>query len=293
MKTAALLYGRNDGYKEDDRIAVCLESMLETFDEVWFLDWNTPEENNPILWDIENKLPKTGRLKHIIIPPSAASELTNYNPNVQACLQVIASNIMLRRCDADWVVATTIDIIAPKKEILNNFLSKADKNAFYTFSRREAQMSELEQLGFNKWKEFRDQLDITSEPRYFPAKVTPNDNYSIFNCCGDFQLAHHNIWYKIRGYEEQMLYSCFVDTNVQKKAVLYGFKLEPIYDIPLYHMSHKGMGNDGISPSKQVYNDAWEWVELFNKYEKYEHILFSKNADTWGYSNVEIEYEII
>ena len=42
MKTAALLYGRNDGYKEDDRIVVCLESMLETFDEVWFLDWNTP-----------------------------------------------------------------------------------------------------------------------------------------------------------------------------------------------------------------------------------------------------------
>jgi len=284
MKTAALLYGRNDGYKEDDRIAVCLESMLETFDEVWFLDWNTPEENNPVLWDIEDKLPKTGRLKHIVIPPYIASELTNHNPDAQACLQVMASNIMLRRCDADWIVATTIDIIAPKKEILNNFLSKADKNTFYTFSRREAEMSELEQLGFDKWEEFRDQLDAKSEPRYFPAKVTPNDNYSIFNCCGDFQLASKEVWDGIKGFEENMVYACFQDTNVQKKAVLNGYNLVPVYDIPLYHLSHKGMGNDGSSPSKQVYNNALEWVEYFNQ---------SKNLDSWGFSEIEIEYETI
>jgi len=284
MKTAALLYGRNDGYKEDDRIAVCLESMLETFDEIWFLDWNTPEGNNPVLWDIEDKLPKTGRLKHIVIPPSAAAELTNHNPNAQACLAVLASNIMLRRCDADWIVATTIDIIAPKKEILNDFLSKADKNTFYTFSRREAQMDELEQLGFNKWKEFRDQLDSTSEPRFFPAKVTPNDNYSIFNCCGDFQLASKEVWEGVKGFEENMVYACFADTNIQKKAVLNGYKLVPVFDIPLYHLSHKGMGNDGSSPSKQVYNDAWKWVEYFTS---------SENPDTWGFSNVEIEYETI
>jgi len=284
MKTAALLYGRNDGYKEDNRIAVCLESMLETFDEVWFLDWNTPEGNNPVLWDIEDKLPKTGRLKHIVIPPSAAAELTNHNPNAQACLAVLASNIMLRRCDADWIVATTIDIIAPKKETLNDFLSKADKNTFYTFSRREAQMDELEQLGFNKWKEFRDQLDSTSEPRFFPAKVTPNDNYSIFNCCGDFQLASKEVWEGIKGFEENMLYACFADTNIQKKAVLNGYKLTPVFDIPLYHLSHKGMGNDGSSPSKQVYNDAWKWVEYFTS---------SENPDTWGFINIEIEFEVI
>ena len=189
---------------------------------------------------------------------------------------------MLRRCDADWIVATTIDIIAPKKEILNDFLSKADKNAFYTFSRREAQMNELEQLGFNKWKEFRDQLDITSEPRYFPAKVTPNDNYSIFNCCGDFQLASKEVWEGVKGFEENMLYACFQDTNIQKKAVLNGYKLTPVFDIPFYHLSHKGMGNDGSSPSKQHYNDPWDWVEWFEE---------SQNDENWGFKNIEIEYE--
>ena len=137
------------------------------------------------------------------------------------------------------------------------------------------------------------------EPRYFPTRVTPNDVWSIFNCCGDFQLAHKNLWFKIRGYEEPMMYSCYPDTNIQKKAILYGFKLEPIYDIPLYHMSHKGMGNDGSSPSKQYYNNPWEWVENFNRYEHplNKHIggtyMVSRNADTWGFSNVEIEFEVI
>ena len=284
MKTAALLYVRNDNYKEDERVLVCLKSMLNTFDEVFLLDWNSPEGKNPLLWEIEYKLPKTGRLKHMVIPPDAAKALTNNDPNAQACTQVISSNLMLRRCDADWIVATTIDIIAPNKDKFHSFLSKADKNTFYTVSRRDFEIEELEKHGFENWESYRDILDTTSQERRFPAMVTPNDKYSLINCCGDFQLAHKDVWNNIRGFEEQMIYACFQDTNIQKKASLMGHGLEAIYDLPLYHMSHKGMGNDGSSPSKQTYNDAWEWVEWFEE---------SKNTDTWGFSNIEIEFETI
>lgn len=44
------------------------------------------------------------------------------------------------------------------------------------------------------------------------------------------------------------------------------------------------MGNDGSSPSKQHYNDAYEWVEHFQE---------SKNEDNWGLADTEIEFEII
>ena len=90
-----------------------------------------------------------------------------------------------------------------------------------------------------------------------------------------------------------MLYACFVDTNVQKKSVLYGFVLVPIYDIPLYHMSHKGMSNDGTSPSKQFFNNALDWVEYFNTYNMHGYTMISKNEDSWGLSETEIEYEMI
>ena len=284
MKTAALLYVRNDGYKENDRVIVCLKSMLDTFDEVFLLDWNSPSEKNPLLWDIKDQLPKTGRIKHMIIPNNVVEILTNYDPKAQVCTQVISSNLMLRRCDADWIVATTIDIIAPNKEKFNKFLSKADKNTFYTISRRDFEIQELENYGFENWKSYRDILDTTSQERRFPAKVTPNDNYSLINCCGDFQLAHKDLWRDIKGFEEKMIYACFQDTNIQKKAVLTGYNLEAVYDLPLYHMSHKGMGNDGSSPSKQHYNDPWDWVEWFEE---------SQNNDNWGFADIEIEYEII
>jgi hypothetical protein len=55
--------------------------------------------------------------------------------------------------------------------------------------------------------------------------VTPNDKWSIINCCGDFQLAHRDLWNKIKGFEEKMTYACFQDTNVQKKATLEGGNL--------------------------------------------------------------------
>jgi hypothetical protein len=191
---------------------------------------------------------------------------------------------MLRRCQADWIVCSTMDIIAPKKEYLSNFLSTADKNTFYSVSRRDVEYSELEKAGFENWKEFRNKMDIESKPRYLPAQVTPNDKYSLINCCGDFQLAHKHVWEQIKGFEEEMIYSCFNDTNIQKKAVLNGFDLKAYFDLPLYHLSHTGMGNDGSSPSKQHYNNPWDWVEYFSE---------SKNNENWGLNDIEIEFEII
>ena len=283
-KSAILLGCRNDGYKEDERVITCLTSMIETFDEVWFCDWNSPIENGPLLWKLKDKIPQIGKIKHFIIPEDIASVLTHNDPKVSPFNGVISQNIMLRRCKADWIVCSTMDIIVPKKEHLDNFINKANKDTFYTISRRDVEYSELEKIGFENWKQFRDKMDIEIQPRYWPAKVTPNDEYSLINCCGDFQLAHRDTWLNIKGFEEQMLYACFNDTNVQKKAVLNGYNLEAYYDLPLYHLSHTGMGNDGSSPSKQHYNDAWDWVEWFTE---------SQNTEDWGLGNTEIEYEII
>jgi hypothetical protein len=284
MKTAALLYGRNDGYKENERLIIHINSLLETFDEVHYLDWNSDDNKGSVLNQIKDKLISNNRLKHYVIPASIVSQIYNNIEGIGACISPLIYNILLRRCDADWIVCTTNDIIAPKKEMFESFLSKADPQTFYTLSRRDIEIKDVAKFGFNKWKEYRDILDQTTKERRLYAKVTPNDNFSIINCCGDFQLASKHVWTTIKGYEENMYYACFSDTNIQKKAVLNGFNLEAIYDVPLYHMSHLGMGNDGSSPSKQKYNDPWKWVEFFEE---------SQNEDNWGLADTEIEFEII
>jgi len=285
METKAVVLGcRNDGYKENERIIVCLNSMVESFDEVWFCDWNSPKDRNPLLWDLKDQIIHQGKIRHFIIPEDIVKILTENNTRISPYAFILVQNMLIRRCQADWITSTAMDIIAPKKEYLDDFISKADKNTFYSISRRDIEYSDLEKTGFSNWREFRDQMDKSSQPRIFPAKVTPNDEWSIMNCCGDFQTAHKNIWNKIKGFEEQMLYACFGDTNIQKKAVLNGYNLKAYYDLPLYHLSHTGMGNDGTSPSKQHYNDPWEWVEWFEE---------SQNDDDWGFANIDIEYEII
>jgi len=280
---AALLNCRNDGYKEDERFIICMNSMLETFDEVWYCDWNSPSDKGSLLWKLRDYIPRTGKIRHFIIDEASSKILTNNDPKIGNFSYILPQNILLRRCTADWIVSTAMDIIAPKKENLDNFLVNANKNTFYTISRRDIEYSSLEEFGFDRWRGFRDKLDIESEPRYCSAKVTPKDEYSLINCCGDFQLAHRDVWHQVKGFEEQMTYACFQDTNVQKKAVLNGFNLEAHYDLPLYHLSHKGMGNDGSSPSKQHYNNAWDWVEWFKE---------SQNNESWGFRDIEIEFEI-
>jgi hypothetical protein len=284
MKTAAIIYGRNDGYKENERLIIHINSLLETFDEVHYLDWNSDDNKGSVINQIKDKLISNNRLKHYVIPASIVSQIYNNIEGIGACISPLIYNILLRRCEADWIVCTTNDIIAPKRELLESFLAKADPKTFYTLSRRDVEIEDVAKFGFDKWKEYRDILDQTTKERRLYAKVTPNDNFSIINCCGDFQLASKHVWNTIKGYEENMYYACFSDTNIQKKAVLNGFNLEAIYDIPLYHMSHLGMGNDGSSPSKQKYNDPWKWVEYFTK---------SENTENWGLNGVEIEYEII
>jgi hypothetical protein len=290
-QTAFILCSRNDGYKEKERFAIHLNILLETFDEVIYVDWNS--ESRSFLYEIIDDLPKTKRLKHFIISPEHHKLLTNNDPDVQSCCNVLAVNIALRRTTANWITIGTIDLIPPSKEDLDNFINKSNKNTFYTFSRREIEYDEVVKNKLNL-KEYREYLNKTTLPRYYHAKVTPNDNYSIINCCGDFQLAHKDLWLNIRGLEENMLYSCFVDTNAQKKAVLNGFNLEAIYDVPIYHMSHtKNMmpqGGDLNTMHENTkgkvpkYNDPWDWVEWFEE---------TQNDENWGFENIEIECEII
>jgi len=285
METKAALLGcRNDGYKEDDRFVVCINSMVETFDEVWYCDWNSPSDRGSLLWKNLDKIHKLGKIRHFVISDEIVKILTNGNTEISPYAFILAQNILMRRCTADWITSTAMDIIAPKKEYFDEFISKANPNTFYSISRRDVEYSELAKMGFENWREFRDKMDVESSPRHLYAKVTPNDNYSLINCCGDFQTARKEIWHSIKGFEEGMLYACYGDTNVQKKAVLNGFNLEAYFDLPLYHLSHAGMGNDGSSPSKQSYNNPWEWVEFFTK---------SYNDDGWGLANIEIEYELI
>lgn len=280
MKLGVVVIGRNDGYKDIERGVIHFKSLLETFDEITYVDWNSP--TGSYFWELRDQLPKTGKIKHIIIPKEAIEQI----PGAQLCNESLSRNIGIRRSEADWIVSTNLDIIAPTRFDLLNTINQLDPNGFYTISRREAP-KELIYTG-----NLREKLADIPERR-FMAKVTPTDHYSLINCCGDFQLAHRNVWNKIKGFEESMIYACFIDSNIQKKAVLNGCPLKALFEPGVYHMEHGSYytKEDGTRSSdkgkyegdNKAYNSAWDYVEIFEK---------STNDDNWGWNDVEIEHEI-
>jgi len=294
MKISSTICNRSDSYKDNERGLIHFKSCIETFDEVNYIDWNSPSSS--FLYNIIDELPKTGKIKHFIIPPSIVEQII-VHPNAQKCNETLSRNIGIRRSDADWIVSTNIDIIPPKREDLLKLIETLDKNTFYTISRREAPKEIVYRHGHKNWKNLQNELYELIPERIFPARVCPNDNFSLINCCGDFQIAHRDVWNKIRGFEENMIFACFADTNVQKKAVLNGFNLEVLYNPPLFHMEHgayytKEDGSRVLDPENKgsytgdtiAYNDVWNWVEFFEK---------TQNTENWGLGNINIEYEII
>ena len=108
MKLGVVVVNRNDGYKDFERGIIHFKSMINTFDEVNYIDWNSPETS--YLWEIKDKLPKTGKIRHYVITPEVVSQLIPY-PNASKCNETLSRNIAIKRSDADWIVSTSLDII--------------------------------------------------------------------------------------------------------------------------------------------------------------------------------------
>jgi len=62
MKLSAVVVARNDNYggNLNDRATYCLNSLIDTFDEVILVDWNSPN-NRPLLWDQEDDITLTSK----------------------------------------------------------------------------------------------------------------------------------------------------------------------------------------------------------------------------------------
>lgn len=286
MKVTGVVCSRNDNYGGHlhQRATHCLNSMIDTFDEVWYIDWGSPTHS--MLWDIEDGLELKGNLYHMVIPQSAVDVMTRFDPHAQKCCEVLARNLGIRRAldrGTDWLVSTNIDVIAPRREDLLTLLNDLDEDTFWTLSRRETPEDWHENWPGSLWRDFRDHLYETVPPREFGEKLHSDDDFSMINCCGDFQIAKEHVWKEVRGFEESMIYSLFTDTNIQAKAVAHGFNLKAIYEPPIFHIYHGQGGGGYMTGINKKTNDP----------RKMSAAMRTENSETWGFSTSDIEWEVL
>jgi hypothetical protein len=288
MKISAIIISRNDNYGGNllERATYCINSAIDTYDEVFYIDWNSPTHS--LLYDIKDNLNFKGNLKHIVISPEIASLLTNNDPHAQVCCETLARNLGLRRAEGDWIISTNIDVIQPRRDHLEKLINSVDPNTFYTISRRPVELEDIKKFHsgeckYEDWKLLREYLIENSEERHYEEKVNDGDDYSIINCCGDFQLANRHVWNEIRGFEEDLIYVLYSDTNVQKKAVMHGFGLKALYNPALFHINHGRGGGGFLDGINKVTNDHYRAIISQQK---------TQNSNSWGFGDTEIEFEV-
>ncbi len=266
---------RNDNYGKNlnQRAAYAINSCIETYDQVVIVDYNS--RNLSLVREIEGALLHTGKLKCYIVTPDQHKEFTKNFSNPQPCSEVLGRNIGIRRLTTDFIVSTNVDEVNPPRRYLESI---TDKDKMITVARHGISLDEVQstctptRIGSGR-EVFISQL----YPQSWPFKVLPEDDWSLIAWPGDLQLAHRDLWYEIKGFEEWQLGVGFNDSYVQRKVMEIGKRVDVSYDIPIYHIDH-GKGND--YGESGVLND---------------HTCLSRpfpgilNDDNWGFPNTEFK----
>lgn len=266
---AAVIVSRNDNYGGNlhNRARICLDNLSSVFDAVVVVDWKCV--NNISL--LEAMKYYKSNVYNIKITKDF---LQQKYPNLlqYPIVETIGRNIGIRKAidiGMQWVCSTNIDIMM---EHFNEQLLGED--TLYTARKRHIPQDVYESTKFNfsNILETKDNLRRQGyASRDGQALWDPGDIWSIAICCGDFQLAHKDLWMQIRGFEEEMVGRGFADSNLMKRPILIGKKADEL-DIGVFHLDH-GRESTKQADEHLPENDRILYVNNFAK---------SSNTENWG-----------
>ena len=276
MKKSVILTSRNDDYGGNlhKRTTMALISLIENHDEVVFVDWKT-KSGQGVISSIKHNLPHTKKLKYIQVPKEFLKEkypqIADYT-----IIESIGRNVAIRRTENDFIISTNIDIVTTPLDD-----SILQESIFYTVPRKDVE--ESLHLSFDDYQSLYSHL--TSNVDSFRAKErfeTDDDKWSLINCCGDYQIGHKNVWNRMKGFEESILFGCGIDTNVMKKAS-YHAEIK-VLDHLIFHLNHGKHANRDEDESMPPMSDQNSVIRDFTD---------TTNPDSWGMYNEDLPIELI
>lgn len=291
MRLSAVIVSRNDNYGGhlNSRATFCLNSMLDSFDEVIYVDWNSPEGKGPLTDDIEIVV-NPERLKTIVVTPDDAKRLLgDAYAQSQKCCESLGRNIGIRRATGDYIVSTNIDNICARRSYIEEAISQIPRDSMATITRSGVPLDFVQKVKsqFGTHQATRDMVtliagvgSIRQSAMFHSNSVTkeilescPKESWfnvgSVIGNCGDFQIAHRDVWHSIRGFEESQTRRLFSDTLVQIKVIMNGGSVVALNLPPVYHIDHDKDPSHTLNEKK-----------FYTKTE---------NPETWGFSNENFE----
>lgn len=276
----AVIVSRNDDYGFNllERATYCLNSMISELDQVVYIDWATDMDKPDLVTAIQKDLITRGNLFYTRITPDVVKEIVPPDPDVQKVCEVFSRNIGIRKLQTDFKVSTNIDIICPERHLIELENNEA---TFYTAGKRNMPIETLRQIGRRKEidvvrKElYRIQGNYNQQPR---VKILDGDDFSLVSGCGDWQLAHKVAWDGIKGFEERLYRRMCADTNIHRKASIFGYAITVDWNLPVWHIDHGGGAGGGGGA-----NDPFLAV----------YMLETTNTETWGSTDKKFTWDVL
>ena len=276
-KISVVVIGKNDNYGGNlvHRFTHCLNILTQSFDEIIYVDWKSNGKSliEEVIDNVENK----DNIKSYIV---SEQDIQNNNPEYinYSIVEVIARNIGIRRATNDWILVTNVDVLIEDFD-----LSQFNQTTLYTSARIDVPQefhlnynNSIELL--NSVKKHKDGFKMQPDAVIDGKSVWDSgDVWSLVVGCGDFQFAHKNVWYGIKGFEESFGGRCYADSNLMKKGALF-FKIEKA-NVPLYHLNH-GTNKNSFPNEILPMNDRFVCVNDFTN---------TSNSENWGWNNYNLK----
>jgi hypothetical protein len=276
-KISVVIIGKNDDYGGNltHRFTHCLNVLTQSFDEIIYVDWKS--NGKPLIEEVIENIKYKDKIKSYIV---SEQDIQNNNPEYidYSIVEVIARNIGIRRSTNEWILVTNVDVLIEKFD-----LSEFNNQTLYTSARIDVpqefhinyndSMELLNSIKKNK-NSFKMQPDAVIDGK---SVWDSGDVWSLVVGCGDFQFAHKDVWYGIKGFEESYGGRCYADSNLMKKGAIY-FDIKKA-QVTLYHLNH-GTNKNSLPNEILPMNDRIVCVNNFKE---------TSNSENWGWDNYNLK----
>lgn len=273
MPVSVVVITRNDNFGGNmfELGTACLQTMSKTFDEIILIDFGSQEPLYPVF--NERITEKKGNIRVIHVPKAWVVAHVGDDTTMA---DVLGRNIGIRRATHDIIASSNIDIIPGPLHCFD--FNQFDANVFYTSNKYMIDFLMIRswrEQGIS-WENIQSML-IETKDNYYRQPDWIGDPWSKISGCGDFQIAHRDIWFhpEVRGFEETLIYKEHTDTNVQKKVIENAHhEVRPAHFFHVFHQSHTNIR--GTVRANDLHASVWN----FGK---------TTNPETWGFSQENFE----
>jgi hypothetical protein len=245
---SVILYGRNDdhGYNYHKRLATslnCIAAMLSSpQDEILFVDYNSPNELPTIVEAVQDTLTTRAKTLLRVLRIRPAQHHRFLNRTSLPLLEPIARNVAIRRSNPAnrWILSTNPDtIFVPKhpQECLTHIVSGLS-DGFYSLPRFE--------LPERFWELSLERSHPEGNISYLREQgqklhlhtIVRFNGFLQYDNPGDFQLMLREDIFRIRGFDERMLKSWHIDSNLCKRMSMITKQGSLEKQMMVFHCNH-------------------------------------------------------